>query len=316
MLMNAGNRRRFLKQVLAGTAAGIASSAVGTSANGLLAAESAPLWRFAMCNETFGDWEQPRIFRTLAEVGYAGVEIAPFTLNNDVRKISAQQRESVRTAADEAGIRVVALHWLLARTEGLHLTHPDREIRENTAEYLGHLARFCRDLGGQVMVFGSPKQRNLLPGVDRAQGMKHAKEVLQRAMPVLDECQVTLALEPLSRGTTNFLTTAADAVELAEMVDSARCQLLLDCLAMSTESVPPAELIRRHAKHLVHFHANDPNRRGPGMGELDFRPILQALRDVDYRGWVSVEVFDDSPGAEKIARDSLAYLKKVVAGLP
>jgi sugar phosphate isomerase/epimerase len=127
---------------------------------------------------------------------------------------------------------------------------------------------------------------------------------------------VILALEPLSPRTTTFLTTAAEAVELAERIDSPHCKLLLDCLAMTSEAVPPADLIRRYAKWLVHFHANDPNRRGPGMGNLDFGPIFQALRDVDYRGWVSVEVFDVSPGAETIARESLTYMQKVVAALP
>ncbi|MCL4204015.1 MAG: sugar phosphate isomerase/epimerase [Pirellulaceae bacterium] len=291
------------------------------SATGLLGANQPTAagghrWRFAMCNETFGDWDQPRIFRTLAETGYTGVEIAPFTLNPDVRKISQHQRDSLRKAAEDAGVQLCALHWLLSKTEGFHLTHPDRVVRTATADYLGELARFCRDLGGSVMVFGSPQQRNLLPGVERQQAMNHAAEVLQRVVPVLAECNVVLALEPLSPRTTTFLATAAEAVELAERVDSPQCKLLLDCLAMTSESIPPSDLIRRYAKWLVHFHANDPNRRGPGMGTLDFGPIFQALRDVDYRGWVSVEVFDVSPGAETIARESLKYMKEMVAALP
>ena len=54
----------------------------------------------------------------------------------------------------------------------------------------------------------------------------------------------------------------------------------------------------------------DPNMRGPGMGDLDFIPIFQALADIDYRGWVSVEVFDYSPGVEALARESVQYMQK------
>jgi sugar phosphate isomerase/epimerase len=314
--MNIHHRRRFLERLVSASAAGAILSATGLLDANQPAAAGGHGWRFAMCNETFGDWDQPRIFRTLAEIGYTGVEIAPFTLNPDVRKISQRQRDSLRKAAEDAGVQLCALHWLLSKTEGFHLTHPDRDVRTATADYLGELARFCRDLGGSVMVFGSPQQRNVLPGVERQQAMNHAAEVLQRVVPVLAECNVVLALEPLSPRTTTFLATAAEAVELAERVDSPQCKLLLDCLAMTSETIPPSDLIRRYAKWLVHFHANDPNRRGPGMGTLDFGPIFQALRDVDYRGWVSVEVFDVSPGAETIARESLKYMKEMVAALP
>ena len=79
---------------------------------------------------------------------------------------------------------------------------------------------------------------------------------------------------------------------------------------MATESIPIAEVIRRNGSMLAHFHANDANRRGPGMGDLDFVPIFAALRDVNYRGWASVEVFDYSPGPERLARESIAYMRR------
>lgn len=307
--MSAATRRDVLRYSAA--AAGLAAQA--WLAPGLRAAEQPFRPRLAMCNETFEGWSQPRIFRFLAQCGYQGVEIAPYTIHDDVTQITSQQRQALRTSAAEAGIEIVALHWLLSRTEGLHLTHPDSQVRSRTAAYLGELARFCRDLGGHVIVFGSPKQRNLLPGVTRGDGMRYAADVLRAVTPVLKDADVVLALEPLSPGATNFLTTAAEAMELAALVDSPHCRLLLDCLAMNSESTPAPDLIRQHAGHLVHFHANDPNRRGPGMGKLDFLPIFQALREGQFGGWISVEVFDYSPGAETIARESIAYMKNILA---
>ena len=165
------------------------------------------------------------------------------------------------------------------------------------------------------MVFGSPQQRKLLPGVTREQGMQYAAEVFRGVAPVLEKAGVTIALEPLGPGATNFLRFAADAVELAQMVASPFCKLHLDCKAMGSESRPIPDVIREHGKWLVHFHANDANGLGPGMGKLDFAPIFRSLRDIDYRGWVSVEVFNFSPGPERIARESLDYMRQVQAAI-
>lgn len=265
--------------------------------------------KFAICNETFGDWPFEKAFGFARDCGYTGIEIAPFTIDVDARRITAPRRAEVRRQAEAAGLDVVGLHWLLAKTEGLYLTTPDAAVRRTTSQYVEELARLCRDLGGAILVFGSPLQRNLLPGVSHAEAMKYAAEVFQAAMPTLEDLDVTLALEPLGPAEGDFLLTAADGVRLIEMVGSSHCRLHLDCKAMSTEQAPIPDILRRSAPWLAHFHANDPNRQGPGMGELEFEPILAALGEIDYRGWVSVEVFDYSPGPERLARDSIDYLR-------
>jgi sugar phosphate isomerase/epimerase len=268
--------------------------------------------KFAICNETFVAWPFEKAFGVARECGYSGIEIAPFTIATDARAISPQKRSEVRRQADEAGLEVVGLHWLLAKTEGNYLTSPDPEIRRRTAEYVQELARLCRDLGGSILVFGSPQQRNLLPRVTHEQAMNYAADVLRAAMPVCEECGVTIAVEPLGPAEGDFLRTAEKGIELAQMVGSPFCRLHLDCKAMSTESRSIPDVIRASRDWLVHFHANDPNLLGPGMGELDFAPIFKALAEIDYGGWVSVEVFDYSPGAEEIARRSMDYMQQVL----
>src|SRR5205085_1901722 len=81
-----------------------------------------------------------------AELGYEGLEIAPFTLAPGITDVSAEQRRTLRQQAEECGLKVIGLHWLLARTEGLSLTSPDEGVRQRTADYLVELARCCRDL--------------------------------------------------------------------------------------------------------------------------------------------------------------------------
>jgi sugar phosphate isomerase/epimerase len=265
--------------------------------------------KFAICNETFQDWPFEKAFAFARECGYTGIELAPFTMATYANDISPAQRDEVRRQAEQASLEVVGLHWLLAKTEGFYLTSPDATVRKRTAEYLAELARLCRDLGGNVLVLGSPLQRNLLPGVSHDQAMQYAAGVIQQAMAEIQRCDVTLAVEPLGPQEGDFLLTAESGIKLIELVGSPNCRLHLDVKAISSESKPIVDIIRDSAPWLEHFHANDANRRGPGMGEIDFVPIFQALRDIDYQGWVSVEVFDYTPGIETLAGDSIAYMQ-------
>lgn len=281
-------------------------------------AENQQEMRLAICNETFVDHDLASGFRLAREIGYTGVEIAPFTLGGgptisdkplaDVRQLAADERVAIRLAAEDAGLAVVGLHWLLAKTEGFYLTSPDQAVRQATADYLRALAELCADLGGKVMVLGSPQQRNLLPGVTYEQAEEYAAEVLKAAMPVLEDRGVTLALEPLGPSEGDFMTTAESGRTLAERVGSPACRLHLDVKAMASEPTPIPDIIRQSADHVAHFHANDPNLLGPGMGDVPIKPALDTLKEINYDGWVSVEVFKYEPSGESIARTSYEHL--------
>lgn len=271
--------------------------------------------KFAICNETFHDRSIVEGLELARDSGYTGIEIAPFTLATYATDITPARREEVRRQAADAGLEVVGLHWLLAKTEGFYLTSPDAAVRRGTSAYLGELARLCRDLGGSLMVLGSPQQRNLLPGVTKPEALRYAAECIQGALAELEETGVVLCVEPLGPSEGDFLLTAAEGVELCEMVGSPQCRLHLDVKAMSSETTPIPELIRANRSRLHHFHANDANRQGPGFGEVDFVPIFEVLRQIDYQGWVSVEVFDYAPGVERLARESIDYMRKCLKRL-
>jgi sugar phosphate isomerase/epimerase len=121
---------------------------------------------------------------------------------------------------------------------------------------------------------------------------------------------VRICLEPLAPPEADFLTTCAETVALLDRIDHPNFVLHLDVKAMSSESEPIPTLTRSYAPRTGHFHANDANRRGPGFGDTDFRPIIRALNDSSYSGWVSVEVFDYTPDPETIARESIRYLRE------
>ena len=140
------------------------------------------MFRYAICNETFQDWPFDQAFAFAREAGYTGIEIAPFTLARYASDVSPQRRGEVRRQIEAAGLEMVGLHWLLAKTEGMYLTSPEKSVRLRTADYLAELARLCADLGGTILVLGSPQQRNLLRGVTKPQGMQYAADVISMAV--------------------------------------------------------------------------------------------------------------------------------------
>lgn len=271
--------------------------------------------KFAICNEQFEGWDFARICRFVKSAGYDGLEVAPFTLAPRITDVTADQVTSLRKQADDAGIEIVGLHWLLAKTEGMHLTSPDPGARARLAAYLVALARACRGLGGRLMVFGSPQQRSLLPGVTQQQAFDRAIDILRDVAPTLADLGVTLCVEPLGLAETDFITTCAEGAAVVDAVGHPNVALHIDVKAMSSEPTPVPDLIRRYGPRAAHFHANDANRRGPGFGDTDFVPIFTALRDAHYDRWVSVEVFDYTPDAATIATRSLDYMRACRAAL-
>jgi len=268
--------------------------------------------KIGLCNEMFENWPIQEIFHFAARLGYQGVEIAPFTLASSVEEISFARRREIRHQAEEAHIRIIGTHWLLVKPEGLSLSSPDFSVRSKTADYLRKLVIFTAEIGGEIMVLGSPKQRSLNPGQNLKEVSLYVAETLQPALDQAAKEGIVICLEPLSRKETNFINTAQQAIDFIQKVKHPYLRLILDVKAMSDEEKPVPEIIHSCADWLRHVHFNDTNLLGPGWGETDFQPILKALQDINYRHWVSIEVFDFSPGPEEIARKSMDYLKEIL----
>lgn len=266
--------------------------------------------KFAICNETFQGWKIEDIFHTAREIGYDGVEIAPFTIADSVDDVSpARRREIVQSAADN-GIEIVGLHWLLVKPEGLHINHPDASVRQGTRDYLCALIRFCGDLGGKVLIFGSPKQRSVHPDLTSDQAWGYACETFAHCADTAAEVGAYLCIEPLARRETDFVNTITEALRMIREVGKPHFRTMIDIKAISDDGRPLPTIIEEAGDMAMHVHVNDANGRGPGAGDTDFVEIGRALKKIGYDGYCSVEVFDYKPDPVTIARDSLAHLRK------
>jgi len=268
--------------------------------------------KFGICSEIFKEWKIEKVFPFVREAGYQGLEVAPFTIADSVEKISTAERDRIKKFAQDSGVKIIGTHWLLVKPEGLSLSSRDGQLRKKTADYLSELVNFTADIGGDIMVFGSPKQRNIGEGQTYGEVKNNVKEALKKVLAACEKRGVFLCLEPLARTETTLINKAELAAELIEEFNNPYLKLHLDVNAMSDEAKSIPEIIRENRKHLKHFHVNDKNLGGPGFGDIDFAPIIGALKDIKYDGWLSVEVFDFTPGPEAIAKKSIEYLKKFV----
>jgi len=269
------------------------------------------MMKFALCNEIFRNLPLEDAFQKIADIGYQGVEVAPFTLQPNPRDLSESDADRCRTAAEKAGLEVVGLHWLMAETEGLHLTHSDPAILEVTQEYLIKLGKLTARMNGSILVLGSPQQRNLLPRVSYEEAFERAVSLMQEVCLEIEGDGVAFAIEPLAKVETDFLSSCEQGRDFVRAVNHPACGLHLDVKAMTAEPHGVCHAIQEYHGRCIHFHANDSNLRGPGQGDTDFYKVADTLKEIKYKGWISVEAFDYFPDENECARLSLDCLKKV-----
>jgi D-psicose/D-tagatose/L-ribulose 3-epimerase len=270
--------------------------------------------KISLCNEVVGELDFAAQCALAATSGYDGIEIAPFTLSDDPPRLTAAQRRDIRETAADNGLSITSLHYLLRAPAGLSITSPDDEQRHRTIEVMRGLCLLAADLGAKVLVHGSPDQRRLANDADH-DGRKRGVDCFAAVAQAATSAGVVYCIEPLSRDQTAFVNTIEDATDIVHQIGSPSIRTMLDCSSAAlteTESIP--DLIRRWFPTglISHVHFNDPNRRGPGDGELDFGPILRALHELDYRGDAAIEPFIYGPDGPACAARGIAYIRKIL----
>jgi sugar phosphate isomerase/epimerase len=271
-----------------------------------------PAFRYSICNELFEKWEFAPTCRAARQLGYTGLEIAPFTLGESVEDVPAARRKELRGIMSSEGIAFAGLHWLLVTPKWLHITTADKATREKSWDYFRKLIDLCGDLGeGGVMVLGSPKQRGTRDGATRDQAVKYLTEGLAMVAAQAAARKATISLEALDHSQTDVVNTLAEAVAVVQQVNHPAIQTMFDYHNTPDEKEPHDVLVRRYYPMIRHIHINEMDGRHPGTGKYDFLPVLRVLKEKGYRGWVSLEVFDFKLGAERIAREAMEHIRKL-----
>jgi sugar phosphate isomerase/epimerase len=268
-------------------------------------------FRHATCNEAFEKWDFGDACRAIRKIGYTGIEIAPFTLGEKPAAVTPARRTELRDIMQSEGLEFVGLHWLMVGPAGLHVTTPDAETRRKGWQHISDLIDLCADLGPNgVMVFGSPKQRGTTGGATREEATRRMAEGLAEAAPHAGARGVTVLLEALPIGQCDVVQSLSEAAAIVEQIGSPAIQTMFDVHNAVDETEPHPALIERYYGHIRHIHVNELDGRHCGAGDYNFRPIFETLHRLNYRGWISLEAFDFSVGAERLAEESLRHLEK------
>jgi sugar phosphate isomerase/epimerase len=270
----------------------------------------------AICNEAFEKWAFADACKAVKKAGYAAIEIAPFTLAEDPATIPAARRKEYRNIIESEGLKFAGLHWLMVAPKGLHVTAPDTALRERSWKHIHNLVDLCADLGpGGVMVFGSPQQRGATGGLSPAQATRHFVDGFARVAPHAAERGVKILMEALPKGQCDVVTTLDEAAALVRQINHPNVRTMFDSHNAVDEVEPHAVLVERHFDLIRHVHVNEMDGKHCGRGDYDFKPVLRVLKRLNYQGWVSLEAFDFSFGAETIANESLRFLEGEIARL-
>jgi len=264
--------------------------------------------KLSLCNEVIRELPFARQCALAASLGYAGLEVAPFTFGDEAYAMTAAERSEIRAACKASGIAVSGLHWLLAAPAGLSITTADRAVWQKSVDVLRALVELCAELGGDYLVHGSPAQRR----VTDADDAKRAEEAWRIAASEAGQAGVTYCVEPLARPDCNLVNTLAEAADVVRRNGNPALRTMIDTLAAAHEEPePPADAIRRWMPTglLAHVQLNDRNRRGPGQGGDRFAPVLRALIGTGYSGWIAMEPFVYEPDGPTCAARMIGYVQ-------
>lgn len=270
--------------------------------------------RLSLCNEVIRELPFAEQCRLAAALGYHGLELAPFTLQENPHLMPRARRGELRRMIEDAGLVTSGLHWLLVTPAGLSITAADPATRDRTLDVLRRLVELCADLGGSYLVHGSPAQRRIAGSDDPRAAAARAEQAWALAGDAAHAAGVVYCIEALAQPEADFVNSIAEAAAIVQRIGNPALRTMIDASAAGLmESQSLAALVRQWwpSGLLAHVQLNDRNRRGPGQGSDRFAPMLQALREVGYEGWLAMEPFEYVPDGPGCAARCIGY----VAGL-
>ncbi len=223
-----------------------------------------------------------RLVPLVKEMGFSGFEIAMF----DPTDLAVND---IRRAFETSDLECTVCAIL---PPGINPISPDPAVRKISVQHLVRCVETASALGAKLL--GGPLYAPIgylpehRPTKDE---WSWAVEAFQSLGDVLDSCDMTLSIEPVNRSETFFVRTAREARSLCEAIGHPRFGVTIDTFHANIEERDIAEAVTSLGPYLKHVHASE-NDRGPlGIGHVDFRGIITALKRIGYNGYLMIEGF-------------------------
>jgi D-psicose/D-tagatose/L-ribulose 3-epimerase len=251
--------------------------------------------KLAVSNIAWTAEEEPEVAAALQEMGVRYVEIAPTKIWDDPLSVTDAQIQEYKDFWAKHDIEIVAFQSMLFGRMDLTV-FDDEQTRQKTIDYLNTFIQLAGRIGAQVLVFGSPKNRQV-KNISQDEAWQIAKKFFGTLGHSAITNQTNLCIEPNAKEyECNFVTTAAEGLKLVEEVDNLGFELHLDAAIMSMEGDDPASSIQNAKQHLRHFHISAPMLQPIEEEKVDHQAFADALRSINYQHFASIEMRPGDPG--------------------
>lgn len=238
-------------------------------------------------------------FERLARYGYNGIELKG--------ELADYPKEEVRALCQEFGLEVISvLGWCIYPIPGRDLASTDEKERAAAQEYMRDVIDYAAEVGAKIVLtlpFPAGRLSPCSRPTDEAgffaakqQEWDLAVESVRSLAEYAQKYEITLAVEPINRFETYQINTLADGMRFIEAVGAPNVKLNLDTFHMNIDEPDPIGAIRKAGSNLVHMHVADSNHMPPGMGHVDFKAVMQALKDIKFSGTIVLEAVP--PGSD------------------
>jgi sugar phosphate isomerase/epimerase len=269
--------------------------------------EAGSLMKYSICNWLFKEMDFEQCCLVTANRGFQGMEIAPFTLFDDPKKIRGKKILEIKKALEQTGLTFVGFHAIFFGPGNFHITSSDRAVRGRSWDRLRGLVDIVGRLGGGSLVFGSPKQRRAI-GIPPEEAIGYLKEGLSKIAPYAAERGATILVEALSSKDTNVINTLDESRELIRSINNPGIGGMFDFHNCTDETRTWPELIEDYFDIIQHVHLNEVNGSYPGTGSSDFAPAFMKLAGKKYKGWISLEIFHQPENPDSVLSKTMQFL--------
>jgi D-psicose/D-tagatose/L-ribulose 3-epimerase len=269
--------------------------------------------KYAICNELFGKMDFKSGCQLISKHGYTGIEIAPFTIFSnqyELDNLNFLKINQIKSVLKKNNLQFVGFHWLFSGFSGFHLFSSDSKVREKTYNHLKKLINLVGELGGGVLILGSPEERKILNmSVEKAERI--LVERLKELSSHLKNNGAMILLEALPRKYTNIINTLEQAKNMIGKINSEQVKGMFDFHNCTDEKQTWAELIDQYFTMIKHVHLNEIDGSYPGLGTSDFLPAFRVMEKRKYKHWISMEVFEKPKDAEYVICQVRNYLHMI-----
>lgn len=221
------------------------------------------------------------ILRTVADLGFDGVEVSLLGMNDDKAK-------ALGKAVRDHGLQVTCSDGLSVEKD---ITSDDPEVRQAGIEYLRWAVRTTATIGSQGLAGVVYAPWGVYEPANKAIRAQRSAQAFAAIDDDLNALGVTLGIEAINRFETDLVNTSAEAVAMADASGSDRVGVLLDTFHLNIEEKDVEGAIVGAANKLVHFHVSDNDRGVPGSGHVPWDEVKRGLARINYDGWIVAEMF-------------------------